>query len=222
LPGGEIARGDTARSVVQVKAGVLAIGLACLLAGCTHGSKTLPTTTTTTTRTIPAPTPNSTGAIDLGPVTSAAGTCPYAGSPAVADALGIRLGRQVVLSAGGAVVGCQFFATTDPAFVASEHLPGPNQPVLQIMSSKYPNATDAQNAMVSTGTAQGSPHSATVAGGIVGVAYQTAFDPTDGNQDWAFVFSVGSTLVTVITAQSDSELDAQVIAGEIAPKFSAS
>lgn len=208
--------------MVAVRTVALAVGLTLVLAACTHASRTLPATTTTTTRTIPAPTSTSTGAIDVGPVTSAAGTCPYAGSPAVADALGIRLGRQAVLSAGGAVVGCQFFATTDPAFVASEHLPGPNQPVLQILSSKYANATAAHNAMVATGTAGVSPHSATVTGGIVGVAYQTTFDPSDGNQDWAFVFSVGANLVTVITAQSDSELDAQVIAGQVAPKFAAS
>ena len=202
---------------------LMAIGLAAAvtLTACSHGSAE-PVTTTTTTRTVAVPSTAaaaSTGAIDAGPITAASGTCPYIDSPTVADALGIRLGTQSVLSAGGAVLGCQFFATTDPSFVASEHLPGPNQPVLQVTSTKYAGATDAHNAMIAIGTAGGSAHSATIAGGIVGVAYQTTFDPTDGAADWAFVFSTGTTVVTVLTAQSDSELDAQVVAGKLAAKF---
>jgi hypothetical protein len=152
-------------------------------------------------------------------VTSAAGSCPYLAAAAAADALGIRLGRQTVQSASRAPVGCQFFATTDPSFVASEHLPGPNQPVLSFSSSKYASAVAAHNAMVARGTAGGNAHQATIAHGIVGVAYQTRFDPADGSQDWAFIFSTATTVVTVLTAQSDSELNAQVVAGEIAPKF---
>ena len=193
---------------------------ALALAGCSHSAPTRTTTVThTSTSTVAVPTPTSTGAIDAGPITSADGNCPYLDSPAAADALGIRLGRQAILSAAGQPVGCQFFATTDPSFVASEHLPGPNQPVLQISSSHYADAVSAHNAMVATGTAGTSAHSVTLTGGVVGVAYQTTFDPSDGAQDWAFVFAKGTTVVTVLTAQSDSELDAQVVAGQIAAKF---
>ncbi len=205
-----------------VKWTVALLGLAFVLAGCSASARPLPAVTSTTTTTL-APSAPATAAINPGPTTSAAGTCPYIAAPAVADALGIRLGTQSVQTAGAAAVGCQFFATTDPAFVASEHLPGPNQPVLQISSSRYPSTTAAHNAMVAIGTssanAPGSVHSATVAGGIVGVAYQTTFDPSAGNQDWAFVFSTGSTVVTVLTVQTDSELDAQMVAGQIAPRF---
>jgi hypothetical protein len=208
----------TGRTLLMVKWAMLVPVAALALVACTH-STPAPVTTVTRTSTIPVPTPTSTGAISSGPVTSADGTCPYLDSSGAADALGIRLGRQAVLSASGQPIGCQFFATTDPSFVASEHLPGPNQPVLQISSSRYTDATSAHNAMVAIGTAGGSAHSATVAGGITGVAYQTTFDPTDGALDWAFVFAKASTVVTVLTAQSDSELDAQVVAGQIAPKF---
>jgi hypothetical protein len=208
--------------VTGVKWTVAVLGLAFVLAGCSASARPLPAVTSTTTTTL-APSAPATAAIDPGPTTTAAGTCPYIAQPAVADALGIRLGTQSVQSAGGAPVGCKFFATTDPAFVASEHLPGPDQPVLQITSARYSSATAAHNAMVAIGTstanAPGSAHSATIAGGIVGVAFQTTFDPSDGNQDWAFVFSTGATVVTVLTAQADSELDAQVVAGQIAPKF---
>ncbi len=202
----------------SVKWAILVPVAALALVGCTQSTPTK-VTTVTRTSTVAVPSPTATGAISTGPVTSADGTCPYLDSASAADALGIRLGRQAVLSAAGQPVGCQFFATTDPAFVASEHLPGPNQPVLQISSSRYADATSAHNAMVATGTAGGSAHSATVTGGITGVAYQTTFDPTDGAQDWAFVFATASTVVTVLTAQSDSELDAQVVAGQIAAKF---
>jgi hypothetical protein len=192
-----------------------------VLVGCGH-SGTGPATTVqvTTTHTVSTPAPASaTAAIDPGPVTSASGNCPIIDEPTAADALGIRMGAQSVQSAGSTVVGCEFFPTTDPAFVASEHLPGPNQPVLQITSSRYPTPGAAHNAMVAIGTAGGSAHSAGITGGITGISYQTTFDPSDGAQDWAFVFATGSTVVTVLTAQSDVELNARTVAGEIATKF---
>jgi hypothetical protein len=196
------------------------LGLA--LGGCSRRHTTIVTTTTATvvtTTTLTSPAPTATGPIDTGAVTTATGTCPYIAQQAAADALGIRLGREAVVSAGGAPVGCLFYPTTDPTYVASEHLPGPNQAVLSIMSAKYATSTYAHNAIAIAGKAGGQAHSATIAGGIVGVAYQTALVPADNGQDWAFAFSVGSTAVTVITAQIDSELDPQDIAGQIAPEF---
>jgi hypothetical protein len=53
-----------------------------------------------------------------------------------------------------------------------------------------------------------------------GIAYRTTFDPADGpNQDWAFAFTVGPTLVLVLTNQGDSELDAEQVGQAVAPKF---
>jgi hypothetical protein len=200
-----------------------ALALATCATACTSGSSAGPTrtvdVTTTQTLTAPGPSVTPTAAISGGPVVSATGNCPYLDEDAAAGALGIRLGRQAVLTVAHTPIGCQFFATTDPQFVASEHLPGPNQPVLQIASSKYANATIAHNAMAATGSAGGNAHTVSVSAAIVGVAYQTRFDPTDGASDWAYIFATGSTVVTILTAQSDSELDAQVVAGQIAAKF---
>jgi hypothetical protein len=194
--------------------GVLfAAAAAVLLAGCTAtgGATSVETIHTTTTETL-TPSAPPTGAIPVGAVTQADGNCPLVDEATAASDEGVRMGRVVVLTAGGAPVGCDFFA--DPAWAVSEHLPGPNQPILAVTTTRYADATAAHNAMVSTANAGVDPHAATVKT-LTGVSYQTTFDPADGAKDWAFVFSSGSTLVTVLTAQSDAELDARLVAGDL-------
>jgi hypothetical protein len=198
---------------------LLAVGVVALVAtGCTSGSSPAqPPVHVTTTRTL-TPTPSS-GLVPAGPLTQAAGSCPYLDVGTARDDIGIRLGRQLVLSAGGKPVGCKFFADQNPTYVASEHLPGPNQPVLEIDSSRYSEAAEAHAAAIKIGAAGGNAHAVTVSPTLSGVSFQTLFDPADGASDWAFVFNVGSTVVTVTTAQSNVELNARTIAAAIATKF---
>ena len=193
--------------------GILFAAAAALLAGCTAtgGATSVETIHTTTTETL-TPSAPPTGAIPAGAVTEAEGSCPLLDVAIAAADEGVRMGRVVVLSAGGAPVGCDFFA--DPAWAASEHLPGPTQPVLAVSTARYADATAAHNAMVSNAGAGGDPHAATVKA-LTGISYQTTFDPADGAKDWAFAFSSGSTLVTVLTAQSDAELDARLVASDL-------
>lgn len=194
-------------------ASAAAVLAAALLAGCTAtgGATAVHTIHTTTTETL-TPSAPPTGAIPAGAVTQADGNCPLIDEATAASDEGVRMGRVVVLTAGGAPVGCDFFA--DPAWAASEHLPGPNQPVLAVSTARYADATAAHNAMVSTASGGGGGHVATVKA-LTGVSYQTTFDPADGAKDWAFVYNSGATLVTVLTAQSDAELDARLVAGDL-------
>lgn len=197
---------------------LLLVSVALLATGCTsgRGGSSAPSTLhLTTTKTIPRPS----GLLASGPLTQAAGNCPYLDEATARDDIGVRLGKQFVLSAGGKPVGCQFFADQDPTYVASEHLPGPNQPVLEIDSSRYSDAVAAHAAAIGLGAAGGNAHAVTVSPTLSGVSFQTLFDPADGASDWAFVFNVGSTVVTVKTAQSDVELNARTVAAAIAAKF---
>ena len=129
------------------------------------------------------------------------------------------MGRITVLSAGGKPIGCRFYADQDPSYRASEHLPGPNQPVMQIVSSHYADATAAHNATVRIAQAGHSAYQADLSAGIEGISFQTRFDPADGNRDWAYAFRRGKTRVVVDTVQVDTAFNARVVASHIAGKF---
>jgi hypothetical protein len=101
------------------------------------------------------------------------------------------MGRITALSAGGKPIGCRFYADQDPSYRASEHLPGPNQPVMQIVSSHYADATAAHNATVRIAQAGHNAYQANLGVGIEGISFQTRFDPADGNRDWAYAFRKG-------------------------------
>jgi len=206
-----------------VRAGSLTLtaGLVAALTACSSASGSAPATVSVTviqTRTPSAsasPSAIATGPISAGPTTSAAGSCPLISEADAADALGQRLAGVAVQSAGGKVVGCQFFDVQGTALAASEHLSGPNQPALEITSAQYATPTLAHNAMVLTAQAGVNAHASGT-----GVAYRTTFDPIDGaNQDWAFAFATGTTLVIVRTNEADSELNAERIGAAIAGKF---
>jgi hypothetical protein len=201
---------------VKTTIAMLAAGT-LLLAGChstTAGSSVQVTTTETLTH------PPAVGSpVVSGPTSSAdADACPYLDEETAANDVGVRMGRITVQTSGGKVVGCRFYATTDPSFVASEHLPGPSQPVLEIDTSAYPDDTSAHNAMVATAQAGGGAYTNSI-GSLEGISFQTTFDPTDGNKDWAFIFAKGVKLVTVLTAQSDTAFNARAVAADIAAKF---
>jgi hypothetical protein len=198
----------------------IALAGAFTVTACTSGSTPAPVTTTQTiTRTqAPPPPPSSsgtpTGPIAAGPTTTAEATCPLLDEPTAADALGQRLDRITVQTAGGKTVGCRFYDVQGTDLATSEHLSGPNQPALQISSATYATPTLAHNAMVMTAEKGVNAHP--VNGGI---AYLTTFDPADGpNKDWAYAVTKGTTLVVIETNQGDAELDAERVATAIAGK----
>lgn len=123
------------------------------------------------------------------------------------------------MASGGRTIGCRFYADQDPIFRASEHLPGPNQPVLQIVSSRYADSTAAHNAMVLLARSGHNGYQASLSAAIEGISFQTRFDPSDGNTDWAYTFHKSETVVVINTAQADTALDARTVASAIAARF---
>jgi hypothetical protein len=195
----------------------LAVGA---LAACapSHATTAPSTSYDTITRTIsaPTPTPASTDPVDARPVTAAnAASCPLLRMDAAAEAIGMRLARIERLSQATMVIGCRFYALQGSSLSQSEHLPGPNQPALEITVTKYATATPARNAAVALATAGANPHVVTLSGAVAGDVFQTTFDPTDGKSDWVLVFNKGATLVTVKTAIADTSLDAVSVGNAI-------
>jgi len=136
-----------------------------------------------------------------------------------AEDVGVRIGRITVQSSAGRTVGCRFHADQDPAYRASEHLPGPNQPVLQIASTRYRDPPSAHNAMVRLARAGANAYTANLAPGIEGISFQTRFDPADGGTDWAYTFRKKNTVVIVTTIQRDTAFDARSVAADISARF---
>jgi hypothetical protein len=129
--------------------------------------------------------------------TVSATTCPFVRTAVVRSTLGMRLGRLTVLRSGGRTVGCRFYALQGTALHESEHLPGPKQPVLEITTERYPDATAAHNAFVLLARAGRSPVQVPLAGGLTGVCYQTDFYPKDRGRDYACGVSRERTRVLV-------------------------
>jgi len=195
-----------------------------VLAGCAHAGRqtpsTPPTTTSRATASHPSKTPTKTTPPPIArPTTTTEGACPFLDVATAAADVGVRMGRITVLSAGGKPIGCRFYADQDPSYRASEHLPGPNQPVMQIASSHYADATAAHNATVRIAQAGHNAYQASLGAGIEGISFQTRFDPADGNRDWAYAFRKGKTRVVVDTVQVDTAFNARAVASHIAGKF---
>jgi hypothetical protein len=140
-------------------------------------------------------------------------------APTAAENVGVRIGRVTVQSTNGKAVGCRFYADQDPTYRGSEHLPGANQPVVQIVSSHYGGTTLAHNAMVRLAEAGTNAYQSNLSPAVEGISFQTRFDPTDGNEDWAYTFRKGTTVVVVSTAQKDTAFDARAVATSIADRF---
>lgn len=161
-------------------------------------------TPSTSAPTSPTPTVVPTTPLDTGAITHMDGACSLVPVSVAVTNGGMRLIRTVVLTQGGRVVGCDFYA--DPTFAASEHLPGPNQPAVSVRVARYATATTAFNAMARIGSAGGAAHEVNLSATVKGVAYRTRFDPSDGKTDWSYVYNIGTKVVTVLTAQSANEL----------------
>src|ERR1700722_5868773 len=160
--------------VYRAAAGFAALTL--LFCGCSHGSTSSGAASTvniTTTETLPAPATSSHGPVDVGPTTTTTTACPILSATTAAADEGVRLGRITTQLIGTTPVGCEFYADQDPSFKASEPLPGPNQPILQIVSSRYTDEITAQNAMVAIATAgQNIDSSDPISADVPGAAFQ--------------------------------------------------
>jgi hypothetical protein len=122
-------------------------------------------------------------------------SCPLASETSVRNTMGMRLGRITRLRALG-ISGCRFYALQDSSLHASEHLPGPKQPVLEIVTDRYPTAVEAHNGIVFTARSGHNAQRMKI-GKIEGACFQTDFYPKDHGADWACAANKGRTAVVV-------------------------
>ena len=123
-------------------------------------------------------------------------SCPLASATSVRNTLGMRLGRITRLH-GLKLTGCRFYALQGSSLHASEHLPGPNQPVLEIVVRQYPTPVTAHNVVVLTARSGHNAQRVSLGKKQKGACFQTAFYPKDKGKDWACAASVKRTEVVV-------------------------
>jgi hypothetical protein len=123
----------------------------------------------------------------------------------------MRLGRLTVLKSGGRAVGCRFYALQGGSLHATEHLPGPEQPVVEVATWRYATATAAHNAFVLAARAGRNPQQTSLGRAGTGVCYQVAFYPKDHGTDWACGASVGALRVLVRTVDTTEALIAATV-----------
>jgi hypothetical protein len=201
-------------------------GVAVLVAGCTSSHSTPQHTASQPPATsVPAassPASVAVTPVSTGPTTAAAAaSCPYAGTEFVHNTVGMRLGKLTVLKSGGKIVGCRFYplshptAQCDATCLQGEHLPGPNQPVVEITTQRYASSVAAHNAFVLVAQRGANPQQADLGGGIVGVCYQTDFYAKDHGTDWACAASKGTTAVFVRTVVTSPALNAKLVTQQV-------
>lgn len=212
------------RSAVCTRIAALAVAAfaAAVLVACTSSSGTnhpTPTMTRTVTGTTTStPSIGPTAPISTGPTTVArAGSCPLLPEQQAAFRVGMRLARITVLHSGGKLVGCRFYALQNSPLHNSEHLPGPNQPAIEIKTVRYASMIAAHNAFVIEAERGTNPQQEPV-GNTTGVCYQIHFYPPDHGRDWACGFNLGSTKITVRTVVVTPALNAAEIARVVARK----
>jgi hypothetical protein len=158
--------------------------------------------------------------VRTGPTTAVrAPVCPLLGRRQAADRIGMRLARITVLRSGGRLVGCRFYALHGSPLHASEHLPGPSQPAVEILLRRYRAPAAAHNAFVRAASSGRDPQRERIEPGSTGVCYQSDFYPPDRGRDWACGFSTGRTSVLVRTVVTSPALDAVLVARAIAGRI---
>jgi hypothetical protein len=134
----------------------------------------------------------------------------------------MRLARITVLRSSGTVVGCRFYAvqhataSCDETCLQGEHLPGPNQPAVDIKITRYANALAAHNGFVLAERGGTNPQQETITVDNDGICYETDFDKQDHGQDWACGFSLGSRAVLIRTVVVKSSVSVRDAAHEVA------
>jgi hypothetical protein len=185
------------------------------LTACTSNSPAGRSTVTTviTTTTVPNPTP--TTPVESGPTTSAdAASCPWVTQDFVKQTIGMRLARIAVLRTGGGagtVVGCRFYALQNDPLAVSEHLPGPNQPAVEIVTQRYPDAVAAHNAFVVTAEAGSNLQQVPVNATVTAVCFQTNFDPVDHGTDYACAVSKNDIELVVRSVDTTGALSTSIV-----------
>jgi hypothetical protein len=195
---------------------VAVVGCALVLTACTSGATKVVDSSITRTETI-TPSAGATGPVDTRPVVAQDATdCPVLSFADAASMGGMRLSHVQVLKQGSATVGCRFYAIST-GLAQSEHLHG--EDVIEITSTRYATPLSAHNALALLADKGTDPAQYTIAPGIVGVAFRTAFDPVDGARDWAVAFAKASVLVVVHTATTVTSYNAVQIAQSIVGKY---
>lgn len=204
-----------------MRVAVIGLGIgsaALLLSACTSSGEAAPAPSTQVETVIATKTPSgaATAPVPTGPTTTARATsCPLLGTQEAANRVGMRLARITVLRSGGNVVGCRFYALQHSYLHDTEHLPGPNQPAVEIEAVRYASDTAAHNAFVREAERGENPQQARI-GNTTGVCFQTDFYQPDKHHDWACAFNVGDTKVAVRTVVVSGAFDVIEVARAVA------
>jgi hypothetical protein len=202
--------------------------VAVAVVGCTDTACTSPAALPTARRTVTdvrtltgtrtaGPSDGGTAPLSSGPTGAAtAPSCPWLEQQAAADRVGMRLGRITVLHSGGDVVGCRFYALQDSPLHRSEHLPGPRQPAIEIITTRYPSALAAHNAFVRIARGGQNIQRAAISRGALGLCFQTEFDQRDHGHDWACTTNVGEMLLEVRTVVVSPALNVVEVSRRVA------
>ncbi|MCU1655424.1 MAG: hypothetical protein JWO57_80 [Pseudonocardiales bacterium] len=134
------------------------------------------------------------------------------------DAVGMRLDRTTILLQQGHAVGCNIYSLQNSPLQVSEHLPGPNQPAIQVLTTGYHSAVEAHNALALAASATGStnPQQVRITGADgVGVCFQTAFAAGDKGKDWACGLTRNTVLYMIRTVVLSPALNVVELAGYV-------
>jgi hypothetical protein len=159
--------------------------------------------------------------VNIGRTSTTTGSaCPLIDIPgqAMMRIVGMRLARVTITRQAGKTIRCAIYALQDSALHASEHLPGPNQPAIEIKVRTYRSATDAHNAFVLTAEQPGNTDTQqrAIAGVTTpGLCYQTTFDRKDHGRDWACSFSRRTSFVLINTVVLTPALNVVELAGHV-------
>jgi hypothetical protein len=198
-----------------------ALAAVALLGACTSGGGADPTPTpsvrTQTVTHTTTPTPGPSAPVSTGPTVAAtASDCPFLRQQAAANRVGMRLERITVLRSGGKIVGCRFYALQNSPLAESEHLPGPDQPAIEIKTVLYPSMIAAHNAFVTLGSKGANVQQDAIVGQAPGLCFQTDFYAKDKGKDWACAFNLGRRMVLVRTVVTSSEVSAISVSRAVA------
>ena len=159
------------------------------LAGCSSGPGSAKLVSPTVSQ--------SAGPEGVGPIREVkAKSCPLATTDFVRNTMGMRLGRVTRLHGNG-ISGCRFYALQGSSLHASEHLPGPDQPVLEILTRRFGLPYEARKAMLFLAQAGKNGQHVPIGKAGGGVCFQTSFYPKDHGTDWACAAIKGRTEVVV-------------------------
>jgi hypothetical protein len=122
-------------------------------------------------------------------------SCPLASTNSVRNTMGMRLGKVTRLR-GHDVSGCRFYALQGSSLSSSEHLPGPTQPVLEIIVRRYGTVTEAQDVVALTARAAHNAQRLNL-GKVKGACFQTNFYAKDHGKDWACAAAKKRTEVVI-------------------------